>query len=229
MSLRAMVRPVAVSALHRDGRRSVSPAARRRAATDAAPPGPSVDVECGGMSDVGPSLQCADNQVSCSRLLRFSNPRQTYNGDPLGIAIAVDSTGVDGPADAVAVIDATAPVVANWRRDPATNRQPVPVGTLPPLTLGVDGPAVAVEVGAAFRDPDGDRRTYGAASSAPAVAAVAVLGRTVTVTPRGEGTTTVTVTATDAGGSNATATQTFVATVYPAGRARSPTTPSCPV
>ncbi|MCY4511667.1 MAG: hypothetical protein OXG35_32585, partial [Acidobacteria bacterium] len=96
------------------------------------------------------------------------------------------------------------------------NRPPEPVGTLQPLTLGVDGSALAVEVEGAFRDPDGDRLTYGAASSAPGVAAVAVLGSTVTVTPTGEGTATVTVTATDAGGSNGTATQTFMATVRPA-------------
>ncbi|MCY4508453.1 MAG: hypothetical protein OXG35_16085, partial [Acidobacteria bacterium] len=103
---------------------------------------------------------------------------------------------------------------------PSVNRRPAPVGVLPPLTLGVDDAAATVEVGGAFRDPDGDALTYGAASSAPAVAAVAVLGSTVTVTPMGEGTATVTVTATDAGGSNGTATQTFMATVHPAGARR---------
>ena len=72
----------------------------------------------------------------------------------------------------------------------------------------------------AFRDPDGDRLTYGAASSGPAVAAVAVFGSTVTVTPTGEGTSTVTVTAADAGGSNGTATQAFRTTVRPAGTRR---------
>ncbi len=100
------------------------------------------------------------------------------------------------------------------------NRPPEAVGALPPLTLGVDGAAVAVAVRGAFRDPDGDRLTYGAASSVPTVAAVAVLGSTVTVTPTGEGTATLTVTATDAGGSNGTATQTFTATVGPAGARR---------
>ena len=99
-------------------------------------------------------------------------------------------------------------------------RPPEPVGALPPLTLGVDDPAVAVAVGGAFRDPDGDRLTYRAAPSAPAVAAAGVLGSTVTVTPTGEGTATVTVTSIDAGGSNGTATQTFTATVGPAGARR---------
>ncbi|MCY4508349.1 MAG: M64 family metallo-endopeptidase [Acidobacteria bacterium] len=98
------------------------------------------------------------------------------------------------------------------------NRPPEPVGALPPLTLGADGPSVAVEVGGAFRDPDGDALTYRAASSAPAVAAVTATGSAVTVTPVAEGTTTVTVTATDVGGSNTAATQTFTVTVGAANR-----------
>ena len=256
---------------------------------------------------------CHDNDVSCYGLIRYSNPRQTWAGDPLGVPADVDSMGVDGPADAAAVINATGLAIAAWRDRPAAgvnqpptatgtlpdrelslddtltvdvsqafvdpdgdalayavssstahvatvlatgarvtvtavrlgramisvtatdpgglsaaqaftvtvrspeNRPPEAVGALPPLVLGVDGPAVAVEAGVAFRDPDGDRLTYGAASWAPAVAAVEALGSTVMVTPTGEGTTTVTVTATDAGGSNRTATQTFMATVRPGG------------
>ena len=99
---------------------------------------------------------------------------------------------------------------------PAANRPPASVGVLPPVTLGVDDAAVRVEVGGAFRDPDGDALTYRATSSAPSVASVAVVGSTVTVAPVSEGTATVTVTATDAGGSNGTATQTFSVTVGPA-------------
>ena len=268
----------------------------------------------GFMTIMAYGTQCGDNDVSCTRLLRYSNPRQTWAGDPLGVPADVDSMGVDGPADAAAVLNATGPAVALWRdrpggnrpptatgilpdrelplRDtltvdvsqafadpdgdalaytvsssaphvvtvlasgarvtvtavglgratisatatdrsglsaaqafavtvaPSANRPPEPVGALPPLMMEVDGPAVAVEVGVAFRNPDGDRLTYGAASSAPAVAAAAVLGSTVTVTPMGEGTATVTVTATDADGSNGTATQTFTATVGPAGARR---------
>ena len=104
--------------------------------------------------------------------------------------------------------------------DSRTNRPPEAVGALAPLTLDVDDPAVAVSVGGAFRDPDGDGLTYRAATAAPTVAAAAVLGSTVTVRPMGEGTATVTVTATDVGGSNGTATQTFMATVRPAGARR---------
>ena len=96
----------------------------------------------------------------------------------------------------------------------AENRPPEQVGTLAPITVGVDAAAaVAVEVAGAFRDPDGDALTYGARSSAPSVASVAVSGSTVTVTGVAEGTALVTVTATDRGGSNTSATQAFGVTV----------------
>ena len=72
---------------------------------------------------------------------------------------------------------------------------------------------MTVDVAGAFRDPDGDRLTYGANSSRPAVAAVSVSGSRVTVTPAAPGQATVTVTATDAGGSNRTAIQVFSVTV----------------
>ena len=254
--------------------------------------------------------QCRETHVGyCPWLLRFSNPRQRYNGDPLGVPFGAGGSGVAGPSDAAAVLDTTGPAVALWRdrppgvanRPPAaagalparrlelhgtvdvdlssafvdpdgdaltytvsssaphvvtvaaagaraaltavglgaaairvtatdpgglsvtrsftatvapgSNRPPVAVGTLAPVTVGVGEAPVTVEVSGAFRDPDGDRLTYGARSSAPAVASAAVLGSRVTVTPAAEGTAVVTVTATDVGGANATATQTFTVTV----------------
>ena len=255
--------------------------------------------------------QCRDAGISCRQLHRFSNPRQSYNGDPLGVPDGTEVTSTTGPADAVTVLNVTGPVVARWRDrpaganrppastetlpnrrlehrgalevdvsaafvdpdgdpltytalslapevvtaraagarvtltsvsagtaeiwvtatdpdglsatqtfmvwvDPPANRPPEPVGSLAPLTIGVDEPAVFVEVGSAFRDPDGDVLTYRAVSSSPAVASVAVSGRGVMVTPVSEGSSTVTVTATDAGGSNGTASQTFAVTVGPA-------------
>ena len=92
------------------------------------------------------------------------------------------------------------------------NRSPMPIGTLADQVVPVDGTAV-VDVRAAFRDPDGDPLTYGATSSAPAVASVEVSGSAVTVSAVSAGTATVTVTATDTRGSNATATLTFRVTV----------------
>ena len=162
--------------------------------------------------------QCDDAGFRCSRLLGFSNPRLQYNGDPLGIPYAAGAADVTGPADAVAVLNATGPAVALWRaRIPGrANQPPAAVGNLASLTIGVAEAPVVVEVAGAFRDPDGDRLTYGASSSAPSVAWVSVAGSRVTVTPVAVGTATVTVTATDTGGSSTTATQTFTVTVGPA-------------
>ena len=253
--------------------------------------------------------QCRATYTTCWGLLRFSNPRQRYNGDPLGVPFGTGGSGVNGPADAAAVLNATGPAVALWRDhvprqnrppvaagtlpdrrlepggmadvdvssafadpdlgdvltytvsssapqvvtariagarvtltgvgegtaaiqvtatdrgglsatqsfavtvSPPANRPPEVVGTLPPLTVGLDEPAATVDVSGAFRDPDGDALSYGARSSSPSVASVSVLGSRVTVTPSSEGTALVTVTATDTGGSNTTATQTFPVTV----------------
>ena len=252
--------------------------------------------------------QCSDAYINCSGLLRFSNPRQRYNGDLLGVPFGSGGSGVTGPADAAGVHNATGPAVALWRDHvPRQNRPPVAAGTLPdrrlalggmvdldvsssfvdpdlgdvltytvsssapqvvtartagaqvtltgvsegtaairvtatdrgglsaaqsfsvtvapanrspeavgtlvPLTIGLDESGVTVEIGGAFRDPDGDVLTYGASSSSPSVASVSVVGSGVTVTPLSEGTSLVTVTATDVDGSNTAATQSFRVTV----------------
>ena len=259
---------------------------------------------------MGYPAQCDDAGLSCGRLPAFSSPRlQTTAGDTVGVPYGTGGSGVNGPADAVAVLNATGPAVALWRdriarganRPPAVvgtlpdrslvlgdmldvdvsqpftdpdgdrlsydvsfspqnvvtvvaaggatvtltavgvgtatirvtatdtgglsatlsftvtvsagNRPPEPVGTLPPLTIEADEAAVTVDVAGGFRDPDGDRLTYGASSSRPAVAAVSVSGSRMTMTPRAPGSTTVTVTATDTGGSSRTATQSFSVTV----------------
>ena len=82
--------------------------------------------------------------------------------------------------------------------DAVGNRPPEVVGMLAPLSLR--GEEARVEVVGAFRDPDGDRLSYRATSSASSVASVSVSGSAVVVTPWTDGTATVTVTATDPGG-----------------------------
>ncbi len=89
------------------------------------------------------------------------------------------------------------------------NGPPSPVGTLAARTLRVGEAAVTVDVSGAFRDPEGDALTYGAVSSAPGVARVAVSGSSVEVSPVSGGTATVTVKATDLSGSNTAAEQQF--------------------
>ena len=59
--------------------------------------------------------QCADVYKSCERLLRFSNPRQTWSGDPLGVPYEAGTSGVTGPADAATVLNRMGPAVAAWR------------------------------------------------------------------------------------------------------------------
>ena len=73
--------------------------------------------------------------------------------------------------------------------------------------------SLAPEVAIASSAADGDDLTYGASSSATAVARVSVSGSTVRVTPVSDGTARVTVTATDRRGSNTSATQEFTVTV----------------
>ena len=156
--------------------------------------------------------QCNALRVRCTSLLRYANPRQVWLGDPLGVPADVDSMGDDGPADAVAVLDATIPVVAGFRRSVA-NRAPVAVGRLPDRTLQMDAGMEVVDLGEAFSDPDGDALIYAAASSAPAVAQARADGSRVTLVPVAPGAASIAVTATDAAGPDGSATQRFVVTV----------------
>ena len=154
--------------------------------------------------------QCLAEGFDCETVLRFSNPTQTWNGDPLGVPGDLPSDRVDGPSDAVRLLNNSRHVMASFRDAPA-NRPPQPDGRLPDRMLEA-GPVV-VELAGAFWDPDGDVLTFGATSSEPSVVAVSVSGSMVTVTAVSAGTSTVTVTATDAGGSNTTATQAFTVAV----------------
>lgn len=145
--------------------------------------------------------RCEDEaDASCSWLPRFSNAGQHYGGDRLGVSFGAGGSGVDGPADAAAVLAVTAPAVAAWRdRPPGANRAPAAVGTLPDRTLLLDG-TLEVDVSQAFVDPDGDALLYRASSTAPEVAAVRVSGTRVTLTAVGVGAAVIRVTATDSYG-----------------------------
>ena len=155
--------------------------------------------------------QCVDAGINCQWLPLFSNPRQSYNGDPLGIPYGAGASGVTGPADAAAVLNAMGPAVA-WSRDrPAgANRPPAASGTLPDRALILPG-MLTVDVSPAFVDPDGDPLSYTVSSSAPDVVTVLAAGPRVTLTAVGGGRATIRVTATDPGGLSAT--QAFTVTV----------------
>ena len=157
--------------------------------------------------------QCADAGFFCNALLRFSNPRQSYRGDPMGVPYGTGETGLTGPADAAAVLNATGPAVASWRDRPGgDNRPPTAAGTLPDRELTLPG-TLDVDVSQAFADLDGDTLTYAVSSSAPRVVTVSAADARVMLTAVGVGTAMIRVTATDPGGLSAA--QSFTVTVLP--------------
>ena len=59
--------------------------------------------------------QCKDAGFSCGRLLRFSNPGQTYRGDAMGVPGTTRSSSVTGPSDARRRLNDTRTTAANFR------------------------------------------------------------------------------------------------------------------
>ncbi len=86
--------------------------------------------------------------------------------------------------------------------EPEPNRAPVTVGSIPAVTVDVDGTR-QVDAAAYFSDPDGDGLSYTAASSDPGRARVSVAGSVVTVAGVAKGEAMVTVTASDGNGGTA--------------------------
>ena len=57
--------------------------------------------------------------VACQGLMRFSDPEQTYQDDPLGIAgLAPSNSRTNGPSDAVRALNRARGYVANFRQPP---------------------------------------------------------------------------------------------------------------
>ena len=66
---------------------------------------------------MGVSGRCRDSGLYCERLLRFSNPDQTYLGDPLGVPADDPATGLNGPADARLTVNNAARWVGSLRSE----------------------------------------------------------------------------------------------------------------
>ena len=80
--------------------------------------------------------QCNDAGLSCAQLIRFSNPDQTYLGDPLGVPASDPSTGSDGPADARLTINNTSSFVGSFRSEACTDFTVSPATRIAPADGG---------------------------------------------------------------------------------------------
>jgi len=66
--------------------------------------------------------QCGEAGFGCDWILRFSNPNQTWLGDPLGVTGDERTRAVDGPADAVRTLNLTRHSVAAFRPRASANQ-----------------------------------------------------------------------------------------------------------
>ena len=66
--------------------------------------------------------QCGEAGFGCDWILRFSNPNQTWLGDPLGVPGDERTRAVDGPADAVRTLNLTRHSVAAFRPRASANQ-----------------------------------------------------------------------------------------------------------
>ena len=74
--------------------------------------------------------QCYNEGSSCEWILRFSNPNQTYLGDPLGVPGDEWTKALNGPADAVRALNHTRHSVAAFRPRASGNRLTMPASLL---------------------------------------------------------------------------------------------------
>ncbi len=66
--------------------------------------------------------QCSDAGFGCNWILRFSNPNQSYLGDPLGVPGDERTRALTGPADAVRALNRTRHSVAAFRKPSSEKR-----------------------------------------------------------------------------------------------------------
>ena len=126
----------------------------------------------------------------------------------------VTVTAVNGPGTATVDVTATdaggSNTKARHRFDVTVlNGAPQAVGSPANVVINLGDGNHRVDLASAFSDPENDRLTYRASSSAPGVARTRTSRSRVTLIPVSRGNATITVEATDLGGSVSTATQTL--------------------
>ena len=155
--------------------------------------------------------QCRDHGFDCTHLMRFSNPDQTYGGDPLGRTCKEPGRGEPEPADARKEMNGTASTIAGWQATVGTplflrqipnSAQTYPkAAAMPPFRL----PAASAGTGAL---------TYSLSPALPTGLTFDATTRTISGTPTTASTeTTYTYTATDTSDPPDTASLTFTLTV----------------
>ena len=111
--------------------------------------------------------QCSDAGLRCGSILRFSNPNQSYLGDPLGVPGESRTSAVTGPADAVRALNITRHSVAAFRARSQDTISRAPSGgkqaTRPPPVAGVRSGGLFTAIsppkhGVAESDPKALRR-----------------------------------------------------------------------
>ena len=80
--------------------------------------GPGASASAGWSTIMAYSSRCYDTNLDCSRLLRFSNPRQAWRGDPLGVAGNERTSSASGPADAARALNQMRHSIAAYRQRP---------------------------------------------------------------------------------------------------------------
>ena len=120
-------------------------------------------------------------RFGCPWVSYFSNPENTYKGDPMGVSVESTSRGVDGPADAARTLNDRREITANFRR---SSTSPTPrVGlTLSPYWLSENGGVSSVKA-TLHRPSSGD--TVLTVSASPEDAISLSANRTLTI-PAGQ-------------------------------------------
>ena len=91
--------------------------------------------------------RCGRAGIFCEQLLRFSNPDQSFRGDPLGVSADSSETGLNGPADARLTINNTARWVGSFRSEACTDFTVLPQTPVVSVDGGQIRKIVSVDAG----------------------------------------------------------------------------------
>ena len=91
--------------------------------------------------------RCDDAGIDCEWLLRFANPDQVHEGDPLGVPADSTETGLNGPSDVRRTVNNTARWVGSFRSEACTEFRVSPETPVAPVGGGEIGINVETTAG----------------------------------------------------------------------------------